>query len=53
MTELSAVHELDPIDELAYRATGHYVTGANPDRLAGIFKGVELKAQGREHEKSL
>lgn len=53
MTELSAVHDLDQIDELAYRATGHYVTGANPDRLAEIFIGAALQAHGREHEESL
>jgi hypothetical protein len=53
MIELSAVHDLDPIDKLAYRATGHYVTGANPDRLAEIFKGAAWQAQGREHEQSL
>ena len=51
MTELSAVHDLDPIDELAYRATGHYVTGANPDRLAGIFKGVARRLKGESMNK--
>ncbi len=52
MTALNAVHDLDQIDDLAYRATGHYVTGANPDRLAGISTRAALKAHGREHEQS-
>ena len=52
MTALNAVHDLDQIDDLAYRATGHYVTGANPDRLAGISTRAALTAHGREHEQS-